>query len=184
MMGTCCTGCHYLSKKEWQNWKICASKFIKENMELDKDFKEFIELLNEHKVKYLIIGGYAVNLHGYPRYTKDIDFWLWMTRPNIKKLMKAIKEFGFGSLNLEIEDFMTPENIIQLGYEPHRIDLLVEVEGVNFEECYQRRTEVKVEGVEVQFLSLQDLITAKRKAGRLQDLADAEQLEKLEKKKR
>ena len=85
MMGTCCTGYHYLSKKEWQNWKTCASKFIRENMELDKDFKEFIELLNEHKVKYLIIGGYAVNLHGYPRYTKDIDFWLWMTRSNIKK---------------------------------------------------------------------------------------------------
>lgn len=97
--------------------------------------------------------------------------------------MKAIKEFGFRSLDLEIEDFMTPENIIQLGYEPHRIDLLVEVEGVNFEECYQRRTEVNVEGIKVQFLSLQDLIAAKRTTGRLQDLADAEQLEKLKKKK-
>lgn len=153
-------------------------------MELDKDFREFIELLNDHKVKYLIIGGYAVNFHGYPRYTKDIDFWLWMTKPNIKKLIKAIKKFGFRGLNLEIEDFMTPENIIQLGYEPYRIDLLVDVEGVDFEECYERRTEAELDGTEVKFLSLQDLITAKKKAGRLQDLADAEQLEKLEKKKK
>ena len=153
-------------------------------MELDKDFKEFIELLNEHKVKYLIIGGYAVNFHGYPRYTKDIDFWLWMTKPNIKKLIKAIKEFGFGDLNLEVEDFMTPENIIQLGYEPYRIDLVVDVEGVDFEKCYKRRTEAELEGTDVKFLSLKDLIIAKKKSGRLQDLADAEQLEKLEKKKK
>lgn len=153
-------------------------------MELDKDFKEFIELLNEHKVKYLIIGGYAVNFHGYPRYTKDIDFWLWMTEPNIKKLIQALKEFGFGSLNIAVEDFMTPENVVQLGYEPYRIDLLVDVEGVDFEECFERRTEAVLDGTEVKFLSLQDLITVKKKAGRLQDLADAEQLEKLEKKKK
>ena len=151
-------------------------------MELDKDFKEFIELLNEHKVKYLIIGGYAVNFHGYPRYTKDIDLWLWMTKSNIKKLIKAIKEFGFGSLNLKIEDFMTPENIVQLGYEPYRIDLLMEVDGVDFEECYKRRTEAELDRTEVKFLSLEDLITAKKVSGRLQDLADAEQLEKLGKK--
>ncbi len=153
-------------------------------MELDKDFKEFIELLNEHKVKYLIIGGYAVNFHGYPRYTKDIDFWLWMTKSNINNLIKAIKEFGFGSLNLEVEDFMTPENIVQLGYEPYRIDLLVDVEGVDFEECFERRTEAELDGTGLKFLSLQDLITAKKNAGRLQDLADAEQLEKLENKRR
>lgn len=153
-------------------------------MEIDKDFREFIELLNEHKVKYLIIGGYAVNFHGYPRYTKDIDFWLWMTEPNIKKLIKAIKEFGFGGLNLEIEDFMAPENIIQLGNEPYRIDLLVDVDGIDFGECYERRIETELDGTDVKFLSLQDLIATKKKAGRLQDLADAEQLEKLEKKKK
>lgn len=152
-------------------------------MELDKDFKEFITLLNTHKVDYLIIGGYAVNYHGYPRYTKDIDFWLWMQEDNIKKLIKAIKAFGFGSLNLAIEDFMTPENIVQLGYEPYRIDLLVDVEGVDFETCFERRKETKLDGIAVKFLSLEDLITAKKKAGRLQDLADAEQLEKLNKTK-
>ncbi len=148
-------------------------------MELDKDFREFIELLNEHKVKYLVIGGYAVNFHGYPRYTKDIDFWLWMTKENIQNLIEAIRQFGFEDLNLEIEDFMSPENIIQLGYEPYRINLLVEVDGVNFEECFERRTEAELDGIDVKFLSLQDLITAKKTTGRLQDLADAEQLEKL-----
>ncbi len=153
-------------------------------MELQRDFKEFIELLNEHKVKYLVIGGYAVNYHGYPRYTKDIDLWLWLDKPNIRKLIEAIKAFGFGGLNLEIEDFMTPENIIQLGYEPYRIDLLVDVDGVDFEECYERRTTTEIDGTEVEFLSINDLISAKKKSGRLQDLADAEQLERLAEKRK
>jgi predicted nucleotidyltransferase len=148
-------------------------------MDLDKNFREFIELLNEHKVSYLVIGGYAVNFHGYPRYTKDIDFWLWMTESNIGKLIQAIEEFGFGDLNLTVHDFMTPENIIQLGYEPYRIDLLLDIDGIDFEECFDRKTKANFEGTEINFLSLKDLITAKKKAGRLQDLADAEQLEKL-----
>lgn len=153
-------------------------------MDLDKDFREFIELLNEHKVKYLIIGGYAVNFHGYPRYTKDIDFWLWMTESNIEKLITAIKEFGFGDLKLEVKDFMTPDNIIQLGYEPYRIDLLVDVDGVDFEACFERRIEAELDRTQVKFLSLQDLIIAKKKSGRLQDLADDEQLQKIENKEK
>lgn len=148
-------------------------------MELDKDFKEFIELLNEHDVNYLVIGGYAVNYHGYPRYTKDLGFWLRMTKPNIEKLIEVIRAFGFNELNLKVDDFMIPENIVQLGYEPYRIDLLVDVEGVEFQACYERRTEGELDGTPVKFLSLQDLITAKNKAGRLQDLADAEQLQKI-----
>ena len=148
-------------------------------MELDQDFKDFILLLNEHKVKYLVIGGYAVNFHGYPRYTKDIDFWLWMTPENIAQLLKALKEFGFGSLNLGIEDFMTPDNIIQLGYEPYRIDLLVDLEGVEFEDCFSRKIQGELDDVNINFLSLQDLINIKKQTGRLQDLADAEQLEKI-----
>ncbi len=106
-----------------------------------------------------------------------------MTEENIGKLILAIKDFGFGSLNLSPEDFMTPENIIQLGYEPFRIDLLVDVDGVDFENCYERRIEAELDGVEVKFLSLSDLVIAKKTSGRLQDLADAEQLEKIEEKK-
>lgn len=148
-------------------------------MVLDKNFKEFIGLLNEHEVKYLIIGGYAVNFHGYPRYTKDIDFWLWMNKNNIQNLLEALKKFGFGSLGLKPEDFLSPENIIQLGYEPNRIDILMELEGVDFEKCYRRKTEIELDGIKTNFLSLQDLIKVKKTTGGLQDLADAEQLEKI-----
>jgi predicted nucleotidyltransferase len=152
-------------------------------MELDKDFKEFIELLNAHDVQYLVIGEYAVNFHGYPRYTKNIDFWLWMTDENIEKLLQVIKSFGFGSLGLDKNDFSDADNIIQLGYEPYRIDLLTDVNGVDFQECYNRRIDGEIEAVKVKFLSIDDLIVAKKNAGRLQDLADAEQLEKLRNKK-
>ncbi len=152
-------------------------------MVLDKNFKEFIGLLNEHEVKYLIIGGYAVNFHGYPRYTKDIDFWLWMNKENIQNLLEALKKFGFGSLGLKPGDFLSPENIIQLGYEPNRIDILMDLEGVEFEKCYRRKTEIELDGIKTNFLSLQDLIKVKKATGRLQDLADAEQLEKIRAKK-
>jgi predicted nucleotidyltransferase len=151
-------------------------------MELNKDFREFVELLNEHGVKYLIIGGYAVNFYGYPRYTKDIDFWVWMTKENALVAIEVIKKFGFSNLKIEIEDFLNPENIIQLGYEPYRIDILMDVKGSNFEDCYEKRTTAILDETTVNFLSLEDLIQVKKDAGRLQDLADAEQLEKIKNK--
>ena len=150
-------------------------------MELTDDFREFVGLLNEHGVKYLVVGGYAVNFHGIPRYTKDIDFWLWMTESNIEKLLDALRAFGMGSLNLKMGDFLNPEDVVQLGYAPNRIDLLVDVTGVDFETCFEQRMEKDVNGTIVNFLSLSDLITAKKEAGRPQDLADVDQLEKLRK---
>lgn len=151
-------------------------------MEIDNDFKEFIQLLNECSVKYLVIGGYAVNYYGYPRYTKDIDFWIWMTEDNIKKLLDVLDKFGFANINLSINDFMSPNSIIQLGYEPYRIDLLVDVEGLDFEKCYSKKNNIELEDINVDFLSLTDLIEAKKISGRLQDLADAEKLEQISKK--
>jgi predicted nucleotidyltransferase len=148
-------------------------------MELNRNFKEFIELLNEHKVKYLVIGGYAVNFHGYPRYTRDIDFWIWMEKENIENLLQVIDDFGFESIDLKIENFFTQDNIIQLGFEPNRIDLLVSVDGVDFQECYHRKIAIELDNVLVNFLSIEDLITSKKTVARLQDLADAEQLEKM-----
>lgn len=148
-------------------------------MSLDEDFREFIELLNAHSVSYLVIGGYAVNAHGYPRYTKDIDFWIWLTEENIERLLKAINDFGFGLLGLQNSDFKNPDTIIQLGYEPYRIDLLMDLSGANFEACFHHRSTVAVEDTSINFLGLEDLIKIKRKAGRLQDLADAENLEKI-----
>ena len=141
-------------------------------MGLTRDFKEFIELLNAHEVKYLIVGEYAVNYHGYIRFTGDLDFWIWIEKENIKKLLSAINEFGFGSLKLNSTDFVNPENIIQFGVEPNRIDLLVDVDTLNFEQCYTRRVIQKKEGVEINIISIDDLIIAKEAAGRPQDLAD------------
>jgi hypothetical protein len=151
-------------------------------MELSNDFKEFIELLNVNKVKYLVVGGYAVGFHGHPRYTKDIDLWVLMKSNNASNIIKSVKEFGFESLGLE-EDFLNSDNIIQLGFPPNRIVLLTEIAGVEFESCYSNKLTIEFEGVTIPFISLNDLIKNKQSSGRLQDLADAEKLEKLKKKK-
>ncbi len=98
-------------------------------MVLDENFKEFIKLLNKNRVKYLVVGGFAVAYHGYPRYTKDIDFWVWADSENASRLLKTVQDFGFGALGLQQEDLSDPENVIQLGYEPHRIDLIIQLEG-------------------------------------------------------
>lgn len=153
-------------------------------MVLNKDFREFIELLNAHEVSYLVIGGYAVNAHGYPRYTKDIDFWIWLTEDNIEKLLKVIRDFGFGSLGLQKSDFTDPDTIVQLGYEPYRIDLLMDVSGADFETCFRDKSVVTLENTPINFLGLDHLIEIKHKAGRLQDLADAENLDKIRKKRK
>jgi predicted nucleotidyltransferase len=148
-------------------------------MVINKDFKKFIELLNENGVKYLVIGGYAVNFHGYPRYTKDIDFWVWLNEANVKNLLRALDAFGFGSLGLSAEDFMNPTNVVQLGQAPYRIDILSEVEGATFEECFERKRQIEIADTFINFMGIEDLIKAKVGAGRPQDLADAAQLSKL-----
>jgi predicted nucleotidyltransferase len=152
-------------------------------MVINKDFKEFIELLNANGVKYLVIGGYAVNFHGYPRYTKDIDFWIWLDAANVKNLLHSLDAFGFGSLGLSTEDFLNPTNVVQLGQEPFRIDILSEVEGATFEDCFTRKNQIQVEDTTVNFIGIEDLIKVKISAGRPQDLADAAQLSKLKGKK-
>ena len=108
-------------------------------MILNQDFKEFIQSLNKHDVRYLVIGGYAVAFHGHPRYTKDMDLWVWLDKSNLKNLIAALKDFGFGSLGLKVEDFLEPETVVQLGYPPNRIDLITSPKGVEFETCYATR---------------------------------------------
>ena len=148
-------------------------------MVLSRDFREFIELLNERQVKYLVIGGYAVTFHGYPRYTKDIDFWIWLNEENLSQLEKALSDFGLGSIGLTKEHFKNPEDVIQLGYEPNRIDILVDLEGLDFKESFIKKSIKNIDGVDVNFISIDDLIKAKKVAGRLKDLADVETLEKI-----
>ena len=146
-------------------------------MVLTQDFREFFQSLNEHNVRYLVIGGYAVAFHGHPRYTKDIDVWIEADKTNAEKLIDALRAFGFGSLGLEAEDFLDPDEIIQLGYPPNRIDLLTALKGVDFDTCYASRIVVEIQDTSVNFIDLENLKKNKRATGRLQDLADLEQLE-------
>lgn len=146
-------------------------------MALNPDFREFISLLNSHEVRYLIVGGYAVAFHGYPRYTKDIDIWIDAERENAGKLLQALNDFGFGAVTLKAEDFLVPGYVIQLGYPPNRIDLLTSNKGVDFATCYASRIEIEIEGTRLCFIDVENLKKSKRAAGRLQDLADAENLE-------
>ena len=143
---------------------------------LSQDFKEFIESLNANGVRYLVVGGYAVALHGHPRYTKDMDIWVEMSQENATKMVKALEQFGFASLGLKEADFLVPDQIIQLGYPPNRIDILTTLSGVDFTLCYEARKMVKMEGVDVNFIDLENLKKNKLATGRHQDLADFENL--------
>ena len=144
---------------------------------LNQDFQEFIQSLNDNQVRYLVVGGYAVALHGHPRYTKDIDVWIEISPDNAKKMVKALDQFGFASLGLKEDDFLVPDQIIQLGYPPSRIDVISTLEGVDFETCYAARVEVVIDGTLVNFIDLENLKKNKRAAGRPQDLADLEHLQ-------
>jgi len=144
---------------------------------LNQDFKEFIRSLNDNHVRYLVIGAYAVALHGYPRYTKDIDIWIDMTPENAASMVSALAQFGFAALGLKDADFLVPEQIIQLGYPPNRIDLITTPPGVDFKTCYASRLRVEIDDVIVDFIDLENLRKNKQAAGRLQDLADLENLQ-------
>ena len=125
---------------------------------------------------YLVVGGYAVAFHGYPRYTKDIDLWIQLDKSNAEKILKVLQDFGFGSLELTVEDFLDPEQVIQLGYPPNRIDILTDIKGVDFTKCYSSKIEAAIEGTTVNFIDLDNLRKNKKATARHQDLADLENL--------
>jgi hypothetical protein len=145
-------------------------------MILNRDFREFIELLNAHKVKYLIVGGYAVTVHGYPRYTNDLDIWLWADNDNAQKIIAVLKDFGFGTLKITEKDFLVSDRIIQLGYPPNRIDLLTGVSGLSFDECYPHKISFEIDGLEIDFIDIDNLKKNKKASGRHKDLNDLENL--------
>ncbi|MBI2721177.1 MAG: nucleotidyltransferase [Bacteroidetes bacterium] len=143
---------------------------------LSQDFKEFVGLLIKNKAEYLIVGGYAVGIHGHPRYTGDLDIWLNPTVTNAQIIVKCLDEFGFSSFGLTVADFTKEGNVVQLGYPPLRIDLLTNIDGVSFNECYKNRKEVEIDELHVSFIGYQDLIKNKKESGRLRDLDDLENL--------
>lgn len=143
---------------------------------LPPDFKEFLKLLNAHKVEYLLIGGYAVSYHGYPRATVDMDIWISMNPDNANKMVAVLKEFGFDSPDLSPEMFLREWQIIRLGVPPVRVELNTTISGVDFNECYAERVTDILDGVEVNLIKLKHLKANKKASGRHQDLADLENL--------
>ena len=143
---------------------------------LPSDFKEFLKLLNEHKVKYLLIGGYAVGYHGYPRATNDIDVWIENSQDNSQNILSAIKEFGFDVPELTADLFKNNKNIIRMGKAPMRIEVIIDIDGVEFNKCYKNRITAKIDGINVDIISLPDLKSNKKASGRNKDLADLDYL--------
>ena len=145
-------------------------------MLLPPDFKEFLKLLNTHKVKYLLIGGYAVGYHGYPRATNDIDIWIAVSPVNATRIIEALKEFGFHSSVLQEALLLQEGKMVRMGFPPVRIELLTRISGVTFEECYADRIVDQIDDIEVSLINLPHLKQNKRASGRHKDLDDLENL--------
>jgi len=143
---------------------------------LPPDFKEFLQLLNAHDVQYLLIGGYAVGYHGYPRATVDMDIWVAIGRKNAQKIVAVLEEFGFNFPELKSDLFMEKDKIVRMGVPPMRLEILTSVSGVEFETCYKNRITPELDGTEISLISLDDLKRNKLAAGRHKDLNDLENL--------
>jgi predicted nucleotidyltransferase len=144
---------------------------------LNKDYKEMLLCLLEENVRFLLVGAYALAAHGFPRATKDIDFFVWATPENAANLMRALTRFGAPLHDISAADFSSEGVIFRIGNSPRRIDIITNISGVKFEQAYANKQAISIEGVEIPVISLDDLITNKRASGRTQDLADVEKLE-------
>jgi hypothetical protein len=143
---------------------------------LPLDFKEFLKLLNARHVEYLLIGGYAVAYHGYPRATGDMDIWIARNHQNAEKIVTALQDFGFSLPELSPDLFLKEEQIIRLGRPPLRIEIATSISGVCFEECYAARVVDEWDGIQVSLIDLVHLKINKKAAGRHKDLNDLENL--------
>jgi len=143
---------------------------------LPPDFKEFLSLLRDKNIRYLLIGGYAVGYHGYPRSTNDMDIWIAIDPKTAEQMVLALKEFGFDTPQLSKELFLKEKSIIRMGIAPMRIEILTTISGVNFEECFQQRIVDEIDGIEVNVISLKQLKINKKASGRHKDLDDFENL--------
>jgi len=143
---------------------------------LPPDFKEFLKLLKEYDVRYLLIGAYAVNYHGYIRATGDMDIWIAIHPENAKKIVTVLKIFGFDHPDLNTELFLHEKKIIRMGVPPVRLEITTSISGVEFEECYQTRIVAELDGIEVNLIDLEHLKKNKKASGRPKDLAELEKL--------
>lgn len=145
-------------------------------MKVQPDFKEFLELLNEYKVEYLIVGGYALAFHGAPRFTGDIDVFVCADEENAKRILKAISMFGFQFSNLTVEDFTNPDQVVQLGFPPVRIDIITSISGVSWEEAKANKEPGMFGDIPVNYIGRSEFIANKRATARKKDIADLDAL--------
>ena len=148
----------------------------------NKDYRDMIECLQHEGVEFMLVGGYAVALHGWPRMTFDIDFWIMANPQNAAAVMRALKAFGAPLMDLKEEDFHKPGMVFQIGTEPQRIDILSAISGVAYEDAASRAVRMEVDGLSLKVIALDDLIANKRASGRPKDIVDAMTLEKMKEK--
>jgi hypothetical protein len=143
---------------------------------LDKNFTDFLKLLNRHGVDYLIVGGYAVGYHGFVRATGDLDIFVRISEENANALLKCFKEFGFSRTELRSEVFLEPGKIVRIGIPPLRIEVINQISGVTFDECFRKKVTARIGTLKTSFIGLESLLKNKKASGRLKDLADIEAL--------
>ena len=148
-------------------------------MKISKDFEDFLKLLHEKKVEYLVIGGYAVNHYGYVRNTGDLDIWVRLNEQNAILVAEALDDFGYAAKEESLRYLLMPDKILRMGVPPFRLEVSTSIDGVTFEDCYQNRIILTINEFPVDVIGYDDLIKNKTSAGRLKDLADVEELEKV-----
>lgn len=146
---------------------------------LNRHFLDFLGLLAKHKVEYLVIGGYAVAVHGFPRFTGDLDIFVALSRENARHMLDVFAEFGFASLNLREEDFLEPDVVVEIGREPLKIQVLTGIDGVSFDRCRADRLVVPLGGLRIPFIGLESLLANKAASPRAKDRIDVEELTRL-----
>lgn len=146
---------------------------------LNEDYKDMLRALSDEKVKFILVGAYALAAHGYPRATMDIDIWIMPSPDNTEAVLRALRRFGAPLHNLTKEDLQKDATIFQIGVAPRRIDIITAASGLQFEHTYQNSIMVNIDGIDVRIPSIEDLIINKKATGRTKDLADAEALESL-----
>ena len=155
------------------NWWSATEEIL---AKLQTDLREFIVLLNSHKVEYLLVGGHAVAFHGHPRFTGDIDFLVRTTPENAARVLSVLNDFGFADLAITANDLIEPGRVLQLGHAPNRIDLLTSISGVDFDTAWAARIQAQLDDQPVTLLSREHLLQNKRASGRQKDLADVAKL--------
>lgn len=144
--------------------------------QIPSDFKEFLKLLNENEVEYLLIGGYAVNYYGYVRPTGDMDIWISMNRANAEKVVAALRDFGFVSSELNADLFLKEKSVVRMGVPPMRLEVINYIDGVEFAECFAARKVIEIDKINVNLIGLIHLKINKKASGRFKDLDDLENL--------